>query len=171
VDQLSHANTARQANRLPRWFFGRQIAIGLVALQQVMAAFAADSAFDEAIALRATLRSQGNFSFRTGADDHFNSFLEQFWLGPGSNERGKLAEGPIILKRLATTLPGRLSTMRERVAMTSNHSLARRAGVSRPLPTVVARGLCNKICDLVDRPKPIPTIRSLCSRRLMDLSH
>ena len=69
-----------------------------------MAAFAADTAFDQAIALGATLGSQGNFSLRAGADDHFNSFLEQFRLGPGSNERGKLAEGPINLKRLATTL-------------------------------------------------------------------
>ena len=75
-----------------------------------MAAFAADTAFDQTVALGATLGSQGNFSLRAGADDHFNSFLEQFRLGPGSNERGKLAEGPFNLKRLATTLPGRHNT-------------------------------------------------------------
>ena len=131
AEQLSYANTARQANRLPRWFFGRQIAgINLVAFQQIMAAFAADTAFDQAVALRATLGSQGNFSLRAGADDHFNSFLEQFRLGPGSNERGKLAEAPFNLKRLATTLPGRFSTTRERVNVPISHSLARRAGMA-----------------------------------------
>jgi len=76
----------------------------LVSFQQVMAAFAADTAFDQAIALRASLGSQGNFSLRAGADNHFDSFLEQFRLRVGSNERGKLAEGEINLKRLAATL-------------------------------------------------------------------
>ena len=136
AEQLSYANTARQAIRLPRWFFGRQIAgirfagISLVAFQQIMATFAADTAFDQAVALGATLGSQGNFSLRAGADDHFNSFLEQFRLGPGSNERGKLAEGPFNLKRLATTLIGWFGTTRERVVVPNSHSLARRAGVA-----------------------------------------
>ncbi len=79
---------------------GNQNTIGLVAFQQIMAAFAADSAFDQAVALRATLCSQGNFSLRAGSDHHFKSFLELFRQRPGSNERGKLAKGRGNLKRL-----------------------------------------------------------------------
>ena len=103
---------SNRATQTPR---GRRIAclvgfsdvklpIDLIAFQQVVAAFAADTSFDQAVALGATLRSQGNFSLRAGADDHFDSFLEQFRLRAGSNERGKLAEEAINLKRLATTL-------------------------------------------------------------------
>ena len=66
-----------------------------------MAAFAADTAFDQAVALRATLHSQGNFSLRAGSDHHFKSFLELFRQRPGSKERGKLAEDRCNLKRLA----------------------------------------------------------------------
>ena len=152
AEQLRDANTARQAIRLPRWFFGRQIAIGLVAFQQIMAAFAADSAFDEAIALWATLRSQGNFSLRAGADDHFNSFLEQFRLGPGSNERRKLAEGSIILKRLATTLL-QCSLWPDHYQQWLLHDSATKSAISLT---------CR---DHFLRSAP------LCSRRLMDASH
>ncbi len=65
-----------------------------------MAAFAADSAFDQAVALGTTLRSQGNFSLRAGSDHHFKSFLELFRQRPGSKERGKLAKSQCNLKRL-----------------------------------------------------------------------
>ena len=64
----------------------------LVSFQQIMATFAADAALHEAVALRATLRSQGNFSLRAGADHHFNSFLKLLRLVPGSKVRGKLAK-------------------------------------------------------------------------------
>jgi hypothetical protein len=50
---------------------------GSVTLEQIVAAFAADAALDQAVALGATLQFQGNFSLRAGADNHFDSFLEQ----------------------------------------------------------------------------------------------
>lgn len=108
--EVSHAlvsvatNTARQANCLPRGVCAEIIQIGSVAFQQIVAAFAADSALDEAVALGATLQFQGNFSLRAGSDHHFNSFLERFRLGPGSKERGKLAKRRSNLKRLAASL-------------------------------------------------------------------
>ena len=82
-----------------------------------MAAFAADSAFDEAVTLGATLQFQSNFSLRAGSDRHFYSFLELFRLGPGSNERGKLAKDRSNLKRLARSVccgrtPGRVPLVR-----------------------------------------------------------
>jgi hypothetical protein len=71
-----------------------------------MAAFAADSALDQAVALWATLCFQGNFSLRAGADHHFNSFLESIQAWTGAKERGKLAKDRGNLKRLAARMNG-----------------------------------------------------------------
>lgn len=113
------------------------IQINLVALQQIVTAFTADSTLDEAVALGATLQFQGNFSLRAGSDHHFNSFLERFRLGPGSKERGKLAKRPSNLKRLAESLtdsPARRASEWFFRGMTRSRVVLATTG---PQPTVV----------------------------------
>jgi hypothetical protein len=69
-----------------------------------VAPLAADTAFDQAVTFRTALQFQSDFSLRAWADDHFDSFLEQFRLRPGPKERGKLAECPTNLKPIVRSL-------------------------------------------------------------------
>lgn len=114
-------NTARQAICLPRCVCAenKPRKNQSVSLQQIVAAFAADTAFDKAVTLGATLQFQCDFSLCTGADHHFNSFLELINFGPGSKEREKLAKHQSNLKRLAFCLTFKPARSRIRATLFS----------------------------------------------------